>query len=270
MNEKRDRKRGPHWDSDADTERLTACYPVGDGWAVFVGFQSFDGVVEVVEESLLYVGDAVGGMEDIAEHRAEAMAALLEPIPPERRMTEQRRRAVKVGRYVNDARQRLAGDPTLATWLTRPGWARDVPTDPRKLTDRDYAERARDFLRLGGQYGPLADAYGVATGTARAWIEEARDRGLLTKPGQRATRYLDDDRSGKRATRQGGLTMAQVKRRNGNWQATYRGADGNERTADLRTQGRRRQLGIDRAGRQGPRPVDRPTRRHDPIRQVRG
>jgi hypothetical protein len=203
MNEKRTRyrKREPHWDVNEDTGRVTACYRVADpeGWAVVIGLESYNGAVEVVEESLVYVGDrrrdrvkrfgrwrveVVDPLEEVAELRSDAMPRL--PVPsPDRRMTEQRRRAIKTGTYVADARSRLHDDSELVVMLTWPGWASEtVVTDPRQMTDRDFALRAADFVRIGGDLTALAALRHVNYTTAKRWVETARDRGLLTRPGK--------------------------------------------------------------------------------------
>jgi hypothetical protein len=185
-----------------------ADYEVEGGWRLLLRFRSFDGIVELVEAGLVYLGDCAPG--DGAQWLEQRNSV---PVPATRGTPFRYRWLRGVGQqYERDARRRLLqrfrglAHVTLADELADEGWYQREPAR-RGHGDRFYAEIAHEVVAIQGEGGnvllELAQRHYVAYPTAKEWVTQAGDRGFLTKPGKgrrgarqltpRARRLLDGE-----------------------------------------------------------------------------
>lgn len=166
---------------------------LGEGWVLLLRFQSFDGVVHLVDVAVSCTGERKG--DDLA-----AWLVARNSIPPSAQpATPFRYRWMRdiQQQYERDARRLLAtsfrnSKETLAEFLAGPGWDKRRPRT-RGYGDDDYAVVASMVIEIQDRGGnivkELCREQKVSYWTAKEWITRATKLGLLTSPGKGKRNY---------------------------------------------------------------------------------
>jgi hypothetical protein len=160
-----------------------------DGWVVLLRFQSFEGVVELVDVAVSYTGTL---KKDELLAWLEARNSVPPSTRPEKPFRYRWMRDIQQ-QYERDARRFLVSsfrnskDVTQADFLAGPEWNKERRRT-RGYGEDNYAVVASQVIeiqnRMGNVVEELAEDRMVSYWTAREWITQATKLGLLTRPGK--------------------------------------------------------------------------------------